>query len=398
MGAAIEHSYAYQAMSDSGKKKFGVRTATDERDLATRLQKERLLLLRAHKLPIGAAAPATLSLKDDALLNEQIRVMLSRGVPLVEALEVAGTVVSKQAQARVERLREEVAAGASFSKACERVGGFEEVNRAVYASAERTGDLAGAAARLEQAAQRRLQLRSKTLTVMIYPVIVLFVAVLLLTGLLVFLVPTLAGQIRQINPDLPWYSEVVFSLGEFLSANKMWALVLVGIFIAILVVLKGPLLAMGAALLRKVPGVSALLLRVEMTRFFSVMAAMTKSGVPLAEALGTSCDVISTPELRAQLETLQEKLVAGGVLRDLIEEVDTLPLATRRLLIAADRSGDMDGAFDSLATATSEEVDQRASRLLAVLEPAMIVAVFGLIAPLIIAVAVPMLTARTGAG
>lgn len=398
MGAPLESSFYYQAMTDAGKKKSGVRTAVDEADLSTHLQKEKLLLLKATKLPIGQSAPSGLALKDEAMLNEQIRVLLSRGVPLVEALEVASTVVSKSARDRIERLREEVAAGASFSNACDRVGGFDNVTISVYRSAERTGDLAGAAQRLEVAAKRRMALKGKTITVMIYPAIVLGIAMLLLTGLLVFLVPTLAEQIRQINPSLPWYSEIVFSTGEFLSANKMWALIFLGIVIAIIVTLREPFGRVFSSLLRRVPGVKELLLRVEMTRFFSVMAAMTKSGVPLAEALGTSSNVISSPVLRAQLEKLQTRLVEGGVLRSLIEEVDELPLSTRRLLMAADRSGDMDSAFDSLATATTEEVDQRASRLLAVLEPAMIVGVFGLIAPLIIAVAVPMLTARTGAG
>ena len=394
----LEHSYFYQAMSPAGKKRTGVRTAVDERDLSARLQKEKMLLLRATKLPLGASAPAGLALKDEALLNQQIRVMLSRGVPLVEALEVAGSVVSKPAKSKVERLREEVAAGAGFSKACASVGGFDDVTRAVYASAERTGDLAGAAERLEAAAERRLALRGKTVTVMIYPMIILTVALLLLAGLMLFLVPTLSEQVRQINPELPWYSEVVFSTSEWMAAHKLWVFVIVCVIVAVLVLLRDALVSGLASVLRRVPGVAPLLLRVEMSRFFSVMAAMTKSGVPLAEALGTSSGVISSPALKAQLETLQKKLVEGGVLRTLLEEVDELPLSTRRLLMAADRSGDMDSAFDSLATATSEEVEQRSARLLAVLEPAMIVGVFAMIAPLIVAVAVPMLTARTGAG
>ncbi|MEM1424419.1 MAG: type II secretion system F family protein, partial [Planctomycetota bacterium] len=381
MGAPLEYSYFYQAMSAAGKKRSGVRTAVDERDLSARLQKEKMLLLRAQKLPLGATPPAGLALKDEALLNQQVRVMLSRGVPLVEALEVASSVVSKQGKGKIERLREEVAAGAGFSRACESVGGFDDVTRAVYASAERTGDLAGAAGRLEVAAERRLALRGKTVTVMIYPAIILAVALLLLAGLMLFLIPTLSEQVRQINPELPWYSEIVFSTSEWMAAHKAWVFVIVVALVALLLVVRGALLSGLASVLRRVPGVSALLLRVEMSRFFSVMAAMTKSGVPLAEALGTSSRVISSPVLRAQLEDLQKKLVEGGVLRTLIEEVDELPLATRRLLIAADRSGDMDSAFDSLATATSEEVEQRSARLLAVLEPAMIVGVFAMIAP-----------------
>ncbi len=398
MAAPVEYSFFFRAMTNAGSSKMGVRAAVDEADLAERLKKDGLLMLQARKLPIGAAPPAGLSLKDEVLLNEQIRVLLSRGVPLVEALEVASSVVSGAAKEKVEKLRDLVAAGAGFAKACQDVGGFDDVTIAVYRSAERTGDLAGAAHRLEQAARRRLALRGKAITVLIYPVIVLTVAALLMSVLLVFVVPSLSGQIRQLNPNLPWYSEVVFSLGEFLSAHTTAAGLAVLGLIAVLVVVRKRVLAGLTALFKLIPAVKGLILRVEMTRFFSVMAAMTKSGVPLADALATSTGVISDNTLRAQLASLRKRLVEGGVLRSLIEEVTSLPLATRRLLMAADRAGDMDSAFDSLAEATSEEVEQRSGRLLAVLEPAMIVAVFGLIAPIIIAVAVPMLTTRTGMG
>ena len=354
-------------MTEAGQKRMGVRTAVDEADLTARLQKEKLLLLKATRLPLGSSLPAALPLKDEASLNEQIRVLLSRGVPLVEALEVSASVVSSKSAQRVETLRERVAAGASFAQACDEAGGFDDVAIAVYKSAEQSGDLAGAAHRLETAALRRMALAGKIVTVMIYPAIVLIVATLLMAVLLVFLVPTMAEQIRQLNPDIPWYSEAVFWFGEFLRGN----LAAVGVGVAVLAavaVLKRKQIGAGVGLvLRGAPLVKELVLRIEMARFFSVMAAMTKSGVPLAEALRTSSAVITNPRLRSQLEVMQTKLVEGGVLSNLVEDVDALPIATRRLLVAADRAGDMDTAFDSLAEATSEEVDKRTGILTAVL-------------------------------
>jgi type II secretory pathway component PulF len=146
---------------------------------------------------------------------------------------------------------------------------------------------------------------------------------------------------------------------------------------------------------RRLPGIKSLLLTVEMTRFFSVMAAMTKTGVPLADALASGTGVISDDKLREQLTWLRQSLVEGGVLRILIDRVDALPLATRRLLIAAERGGDLDSAFDALAEDMSLEVDKRSSRLLAFLEPAVIILMFTILAPIIIAVAIPMMTVQT---
>jgi type II secretory pathway component PulF len=249
---------------------------------------------------------------------------------------------------------------------------------------------------LAQRTRRRLAISGKAITVMIYPSVVLLIACGLFTGLLVGVVPMLAEQIQKINPGgLPWYSELVFGLGTWLRDNLTLALVLVALALVGALAAWRPVLAAFGALGRRLPALRRLLLSVELTRFFSVMAAMSKSGVPLADALGTSARVITNARLRGQLEWLRQSLVDGGVLRTLLEKVDTLPLATRRLLIAAERGGDLDSAFDALAEDMASDVEQRSARLLALLEPAVIVAMFAVLAPLVVAVAVPMMTTPT---
>lgn len=119
---------------------------------------------------------------------------------------------------------------------------------------------------------------------------------------------------------------------------------------------------------------------------------MTQSGVVLADALGVAEGAVSHPQLKQQLLRLRNRLIEGGVLRQLIDEVTALPLPTRRLLIAAERSGDLQQAFDTLAMDMAEEVERRSSRLLAVLEPALIVAMFLIIGTIVLAVMIPLIT------
>ena len=395
MAQIVQQTFLFQAMRPTGAKLFGFRAATDEGSLSELLRRDNLLLLRAWRLPIGAAEEGRMPLKDEAALNEQIDSLLSRGVPLVEALEVAASVVTAKSRPRLERLREMVAAGSTFSGACEKIGGFDPVTVSVYRAAERSGDLAGAAKRLAQSTRRRLSIAGKTITVMIYPAVVLGIATCLLIALLVFIVPMLAEQIRQINPDLPWFSEVVFDAGTWVRGHLSLVLIIVGAVAVGAVAARRRFLAALGRIGRRLPGIKSLLLTVEMTRFFSVMAAMTKTGVPLADALASGAGVISDHKLREQLTWLRQSLVDGGVLRILIDRVDALPLATRRLLIAAERGGDLDSVFDALAEDMAMEVDKRSSRLLAFLEPAVIILMFSILAPIIIAVAIPMMTVQT---
>ena len=216
---AQTYQFVFQAMNPSGGRMLGFRAAEGEAALQDDLRREQLLLIKAWKLPIGSSAPATLPLKDDALLNEQLAILLSRGVPLVEALEVAASVVSPASKARIDRLREKVAAGASFSDACVKTGGFDAVTASVYRSAERTGDLAGAAKRLAQSARRRLAIRGKATTVMIYPAVVTAIALSLFMVLLMWLVPMMATQMKQMKVTMNPFSAAVFSTGTWMREH-----------------------------------------------------------------------------------------------------------------------------------------------------------------------------------
>ncbi|MCA9305369.1 MAG: type II secretion system F family protein [Phycisphaerales bacterium] len=398
MSAALLQSYVYQAVKPSGQKSYGFKSASDESSLAEILRRENLLLQRAWRLPGSGSMPKGMSTKDEVALNEQLETLLTRGVSLVEALEVSATVVSAECRPRVEKLREMVSAGTGFAGACQQVGGFDDVTIAVYRAAERTGDLGSAAGRLSEAARRKQTIAARAVTVMIYPAVIFTVSILLFTGILMFLVPMIAGQIRELGGTIPWFSEYVFSVGEWMRAHMAAVLLGAGGAIFLIVALRAKILEGLGWMGRLVPVIANLMITVEMARFFSVMAAMTRSGVPLAEALAGATGVISDSNLRGQLDKLRRGLVEGGTFRTLIEEVDAMPLATRRLLIAGERGGDLESVFDALSGDMSTEVERKATRLLAMLEPAAILAMFALLAPLIMAIAIPLMTIRTQVG
>ncbi|MFG0283320.1 MAG: type II secretion system F family protein [Phycisphaerales bacterium JB039] len=385
-------SFLYLAAKPAGGRSLGVRTAASERALAAGLGRDRLLLLRAWKLPGWAARSGELRLRDQATLNDTLGQLVSRGVPLVEALEVTASAVRPDARALVLRMREMVAGGASFADACAQTRAFDQVTVAVYRGAERTGDLGGACQQLARTARRQLQVGSKAATLLAYPAIVLSICALVTTGMIVFIVPRIGEALEQAGADIPLVTRALVATGLFIQDN--WLLVLAAVLglLFLIVLLRSAIGGAIWAVARRLPGMRDLILAQESARFFSVMAAMTRSGVTIADALGVAYRVVSHPKMRRELAALQRKLVAGGVLARLIEGVQTLPLATRRLLIAAERSGDMERAFDSLATDMADEVDTRAQRLLAMLEPLLIVLMFAIIGSIVMAIMIPMLT------
>jgi type IV pilus assembly protein PilC len=185
------------------------------------------------------------------------------------------------------------------------------------------------------------------------------------------------------------------AVGNFLRNN--WLPVLVGVvFAGIAAVLGRHALArlVGKAS-RGVPILKDVILTQESARFFTVMAALSRAGVPVADAIAVSANAINHPRLRKQFDRRRVKLVEGGVLPRLIDDVDALPVATRRLLIAADRAGDLDTAFDSLAEDMGDALEAQTQRLLSALEPLLIVLLFLMIGSLVMSIMVPMITMST---
>ncbi|MEL7472348.1 MAG: type II secretion system F family protein [Planctomycetota bacterium] len=392
-------AFFYFAATAKGGRTLGVRSCPNERSLAAALRRDRLVLLRAWGLPEWlSVGESRLKLKDHSALNNQLGVLLSRGVPLVEALEVAASVVSSSSRSIVDRLRESVSGGASFADACAQTGQFDEVAIAVYRAAERSGDLDGATQRLAGAAQRRMQIQQQVVTVMIYPIIVVTIAVGVTSFLLTYVVPQIGKVLRQSPAEIPLYTKAVLSAGDFMQANWLW--VLLGAIASGVIVFGmrrtiGPL---AWAVVRRAPLVKDVLRTQDAARFFEVMAAMTRAGVPLADALGVGVQAVGDKPLHDQLATLRRRLIDGGVLRTLIDGVTTLPLATRRLLVAADRAGDLESAFTGLAEETAADLQKQTQRLLGVLEPAVIVGMFLVIGALVLSLMVPLLSVSQNLG
>jgi len=395
MSRAVQRSFFYVSAKPGGGRSMGVKPARSERALAELLRRERQVLLRTWALPGWISTENPMKPKDHLSLNDQLAQLLSRGVPLVESLEVVESVIRPQQRPRIVRMREVVSGGAGFADACRAAGGFDVVTIAVYRAAERTGDLAGAAAQLSQTTKRQMKISGKAATLMMYPMIVLSIGLIAGIFMITTIVPTIGETLVDGGATIPLFTKILMAIGIFIRGD--WLALLAGLVllaIAAIIGRRGLAVAFGK-LSRSIPLLKDVILTQESARFFTVMAALSRSGVPIADGIGIASNAINHPKLRMQFDRLRMKLVEGGVLPRLIDDVDALPVATRRLLIAADRAGDLDSAFDSLASDMGDALETKTERLLSVLEPLLIVLLFLMIGSLVMSIMVPMITMST---
>jgi len=386
-------THLYLATTFAGGRKIGVRQARDQRHLAEQLRREQMVPTRVWTLPVGLAGSGSskVSIKNQAEVHLQLAQLLSRGVPLVEALEVTASAVAPRVRPRIERMRELVSAGSGFADAAQTVEVFDPITVAVYRASERSGDLAGAARQLMTTTRRQLAIAGKAITLIIYPAIVLSISVIVTTFLLMFVVPKIGSAIANAGGEIPAFTQLLIFAGTFMRDQWAWVLAAFGLLITTAVVARSIIIAAIVSLSRRLPFVRPVLEAQESARFFTVMAAMSRSGVTLADSLATATGAVSDPVLVKQLTRLRTRLVEGGVLRSLIQEVEALPLTTRRLLIAAERAGDLQDAFDTLADDATADLERRSTRLMAALEPALIVLMFLMVGTLVLSIMTPLI-------
>ncbi|MEN0020670.1 MAG: type II secretion system F family protein, partial [Planctomycetota bacterium] len=260
-----------------------MRSARSERALAEGLRRERLVIVKSWRLPSWlATAPGDMPLKDRAEVHQQLSMLLGRGVPLVEALEVTASVVATQTRGTVERMRELVGAGSSFSEACRQVRAFDSVTVAVYQAAEKTGDLAGAADLLATAARRQMAVRGQATGVLAYPVIVFSISVLIVLFMLISVVPQIGEALTNLTTfdELPAITKVVLTASDVLRNNL--AAFGIGVLVLFTLLVLGRKIWVPAvnSVVRRLPAMRGLILAQESARFFMVLSAMTRSGVP----------------------------------------------------------------------------------------------------------------------
>lgn len=387
-------SFFFVALRPTGGRKVGLRHASNQRALVDSLRAERLMLLKSYRLPGWFAPSGEMSLNDQVQFNDALSRLINRGVPLVEALDVTLQAVRPAMQPKVRRIRDAVAGGANLSDACRAARGFDEVTLAIYRASERSGELGPAAKQLAYAAKRRKQVAGKALTVMLYPAIVLTISLLVAFGLLVFFVPMIGEQLGELSDEIsmPVFSQIMMQLGATLRDNIAVVLIGAGVALFFAVLLRGAILAGIRSLMPRMPMVGPIVLAQEAARFFAIMAAMSRTGVPLADALAVANQAVKHATLRKQLDRVRTRLIGGGVLRTLIDSVTALPPSVRQMLVAGERAGDLDSTFAALADDMSEEVETRTSRVLGLIQPLATVFMAIIIGGVIAAVLLPIIS------
>lgn len=390
-------AFSYRAIDPAGKEVTGTLEGDSARGVRNSLRQQGLLPVAVDRgrTRAGRRRGGTIAASDLALLTRQWASLLQAALTVEQSLAALVDQTDQEVVADVlAGVRDEVTAGYSLKAGLDRhAGSFPDIYRASIAAGEKTGQLPRIMLQLADYLERREHLRRKVLQALIYPLLVTLVALLVVTGLLVYVVPQVLLVFQQSKQSLPLLTQVLMAGSGFLRRYG-WLLVLVvaGAGFALAAALRHPNLRRRWHLgLLRLPVVGRHWRALETTRFASTLAILAGSGVPLLAALAAGRQVLAALPLQEAVAAAAEQVKAGLPLSRALGRSAAFPPLLVHLLASGESTGNLAAMLERAAALQQSELENRTAVLTALLEPLLLLAMGGFVLLIVMAVMQPII-------
>lgn len=399
-------AFEYEALDFGGKTRKGVLAADSQRQARQQLRQMKLTPLKLsaprggeiRKGMMGAAPPRIKS-GQLVMITRQLSALIGAGTPLEEALNaVAVQSESPGARTRLLGVRERVMEGWRFADALgEDEKSFPALYRAVIAAGETSGDLAGVLDRLASMLENNRAIKNKAVASLIYPAALMVIAGGVVTTLMVFVVPKIIDQFNNFDADLPFLTQIIVGLSNWILVYGLYALLgLVVLGAAFWRAMKEPRLRLIVdRFVLRLPIVGRLSRAVDGARFARTLATLFSGGAPLLDSLVGAQRTVSNSYIRDRLNRTVSMVSEGASLAASIKRADVLPPMLTHMIAAGERAGALSELLDKAALQLEEEFDTASTVALRLLEPTIIVAMGGAVLVIVLSILLPILRINT---
>jgi general secretion pathway protein F len=387
-------AFEYTAVDPRGKEHRGVLEGDTPRRVRQLLRERDLLPLSVTEIAEKESTRQqsftirrTLSANNLALITRQIATLVHSGLPVEEALvAVAEQTDTPRVKSIILGVRAKVMEGhtladglAEFPKA------FPELYRATVSAGEQSGHLDRVLERLADYTEDRQELQQTVLKAMIYPIVLSVLAILIVSGLLVYVVPKVTAVFANQGQDLPGLTVAIIAVSDFVSNYGLYCVALIAVMIwGTNQLLKKPgLRRQYDEVMLRVPLVGRLIRGFNTARFTSTFSILMGSGVPVLESLKIAGQVVTNLPMRDAVAEAAGRIREGAAIGKSLETGGYFPPMCIHLISSGEASGELDAMLGRAASNQERELNTLIAILLGLLEPAMIVAM-GIIVMIIV--------------
>ncbi len=393
--------FDYQAIGTDGKKTSGVITADSARSARKELRLRQLNPLSVAESRKAATAGSVtghdqkLKGSDLVVATRQLALLVRAGTPVEEAIGSVAAEAEKPATRKVFLgVRSSITEGYSVSEALNGAPkAFPQFYRAVVSSGQSSGRLDEVLERLATHLEKSRKMRNKILSALIYPIVLGVIALLVVTLLMIFVVPAIVEQFDTLGQELPWLTEAVIAVSNFL---RQW-----GIVVAILIVggiwglrrlFRQPAVAQARdRFVLSLPIVGRLSRGVSSAAFARTFATLSAAGAPVPDCLSAARNAMGNHVFRKATQSVRRRVEEGTGLARAMRAEAVFPPMLLHMVASGERGGDLAGMMERAADYLEDEFDNATTVALGLLEPMMIVFLAGIVALIVLSIMLPIL-------
>jgi type IV pilus assembly protein PilC len=396
-------SYKYSALSPDGARVDGVVEGTDEYHAVDKIKTEYPIVLRLQEVKTGgiwdflrADMNTKLDTKALSVMCSQFSVILKSGISLDSCLRlVAGQTMDKRLKKMLMSSAADVSQGIPLATAFEKNDKklpvlFVETIRA----GEMSGSLEDSFASLQIYYERQSDVSAKAKQALTYPMFVVVVAIVVLIIIMVKVVPTFISVFADLGGDLPVMTQILIAISNWFSNYWIFLVaIMLVIFLGRMIWLskeKGRL--QHARMQLKMPVMGKIHKLQASQQFANTMASLIRAGLSMGNALAVTSKCMDNSYLGERVRNMVEQVETGHSLTDTINQIDEFPDILKQMVGVGERTGEMVSTLETVGKFYSQETEYQTKKVLARLEPTMLIIIALLAGFVVIAVYLPMFT------
>jgi type IV pilus assembly protein PilC len=384
----------------SGQVMEGVYVAQSEAHLRRELEEKGLHVLalrpRGVGLPglsLGARKPK-IHRHEFLVFNQELATLLKAGMPLVQSLDILRTRLSNPVfKAVLDDVHEKVRAGTALSEAFQSHGDlFPSVYTASLMAGERAGNLDAVLRRYVAYAKVVDTVRKKTISAMVYPAILISLALVLVGVITIKVIPTFSTFYASFNAQLPLSTRIIVAASDIIRANLLLiTITLLGAGATFYAWIKQPgQRARFDHVLMKLPFVGASVHKFATAQLARTLATLLGGGIPLVNALEISSRSTGNRYMGQEMSLVAQHVREGQGFAATLLERKVVPDVAIKMIEVGESTGALQEMLNSLADFYDEEIETDVSRFVTVIEPALLIIMGLVIAGIVLALYLPL--------
>jgi type IV pilus assembly protein PilC len=390
-------TFTYTARSTTGELQRGEVALPNRDEVIGYLRRQRLIPVKVEEkkgLSINISFGSGVSTRDIVIFTRQFATMINAGLPLVQSLDIlARQSESKVLRTVIEQMLYDVESGNTLADSLRRHPKiFSDLFINMVAAGEAGGILDVILLRLATFLEKSEALARKIKGAMVYPAVILGVAVSAVAVLLIFVIPTFQNMFESAGVPLPGPTQFVILLSDLLQ-NYWWLAIggIVATVFTIRQVYKTPAgqLAIDRMLLR-FPIIGDLLRKAGVARFTRTLGTLVASGVSILEGLEITARTAGNRVLHDAIMGSRASIAGGDTISEPLKRAGVFPPMVVQMINVGEQTGGLDEMLTKIADFYDDEVDAAVEVLLSAMEPVMIVLLGGVVGGMIVAMYLPI--------